>query len=65
MKEYIPPEQLLTRILHVAQLLAYTESSRLNTVQADQYVEPVVPSIIVAKDNSGANAEKLRDEETM
>ncbi len=65
MKEYIPPEQLLTRILHVAQLLAYTESLPLESVRANQYVEPVMPSIIVGKDNSGANAEKLRDEEKL
>jgi hypothetical protein len=65
MKEYIPPEQLLTRILHVAQLLAYTESSNLKSIRVDQYVEPIMPSIIVAKDNSGENAEKLSDEEKM
>ena len=65
MKEYIPPELLLTRILHVAQLLAYTESSRLESVRVDQYVEPVVPSIIVAKDNSGENLEKLREHKKM
>lgn len=65
MKEYIPPEQLLTRILHVAQLLAYTESSTLASIRVDQYVEQVVLTIIDAKDNSGATAEKLPDDEKM
>ncbi len=61
MKEFIPSEQLLTRILHVAQLLAYTEASQIESVRVDQYVEPAVPSIIVANNNSGANGERTFD----
>ncbi len=65
MKDYIPPEQLLSRILHIAQLLTYTESSSLNAVHTDQDAEPATPTIIVGKNDSSENVEKLCDEEKM
>lgn len=59
MKDYIPPEQLLTRILQVAQLLTYTQPLQPDIVPAKQCIEPITPSIIVGNDKSGENVEKL------
>ena len=65
MNDDISPEQLLTHILRVAKLLTYKEAPLPNTVTMDQYVEHDSTSIIVAKDNSGENLEKLREHKKM
>ena len=51
----IPTKQLLNRILHAPQLLAYKDLLLLNMVQADQRDKPDMLSIIVGKNNSGEN----------
>ncbi len=65
MNDDTSPEQLLTRILRVAKLLTYKESPLPHKVTMDQYVEHDSASIIVAKDNSGENLEKLREHKKM
>ena len=55
MNTNIPTEQLLNRILHALQLLAYKDLLLLNMVQADQRDKPDMLSIIVGKNNSGEN----------
>ena len=65
MNDDTSPEQLLSRILRVAKLLTYMETPLHNTVTMDQYIEHDSAPIIVAKDNSGENLEKLRERKKM
>ncbi|MBZ0281380.1 MAG: hypothetical protein K8L97_11615 [Anaerolineae bacterium] len=52
------PEHFLARILQVAQLLLYTESSPSSEKPLRRSAKPDAPSIIVSKDHSGGNLEK-------
>ena len=64
MNNQISPEQLLTRILHVAKLLTCTKTRPDNEISANQFVD-VAPPIIIRNENSDKNVEKLSEQKTM
>ena len=65
MNDDTSPEQLLSLILRVAKLLTYKETPLPNAVTMNQYIEHDSAPIIVVKDNSGENLEKLREHKKM
>ena len=64
MNNEIPPEQLLSRILHVAKLLANTKTRPDNETSTNQFTN-VAPLIIVGNENSDKNVEKLSEQKAM
>lgn len=66
MSDHLSPQQLLARILYVAQLLTYTQPSDQTEEHCpDDYAASTDNSIIGSNDNSGELVEKLRSQEKM